>query len=311
MSSDQPSSQTVRPTWHTTSRPDPNSASSGAGSVQLGSSPGSSGGAGAAPRRGVGVVQRLRELRRVVLGPVCAFTTVVAGWWLAVESFDIEAFFLPAPPQVAAALAQHRGYLLVEAWVTLGHTLGGFAAAAAAGALVALALVASDRVRQATFPLLVALQAVPKVAVAPLLVVWLGFGPGPKIVLVTLLCFFPVLVNTLAGLSTIPAEAEELARSLAASRWQTLTKLRIWYALPQMFVGLKVAISLALIGAVVAQITTPNAGLGAIIVRSGQAADTPLAFAAITLLAVIGISLYYTLVGLERLAVPWARATTA
>jgi NitT/TauT family transport system permease protein len=160
-------------------------------------------------------------------------------------------------------------------------------------------------------PLLVAVQAVPKVAIAPLLIVWMGFGPSSKIVLVTLLCFFPVVVSTMAGLAATPSELVELARSLEGSRPRTFVKVRIPWALPQVFTGLKLAGSLALIGAVVAQITTPNAGLGAVIVRSGQSADTPLAFAAITLLAAIGISLFYSLVGLERLLLPWARATTA
>jgi NitT/TauT family transport system permease protein len=243
--------------------------------------------------------------------PLGTFVVVIAGWWIAVRLLDVPAFLLPAPPEIVAALAEHHAYLLRHAGQTLGHALGGFGIAAAAGVAVAMLLATSAWVRGSVFPLLVALQAVPKVAVAPLLVVWLGFGPSSKVALVVLLCFFPVVVNTGAGLSSIPAELAELARSLTASRWRALIKLRLPWAMPYLFTGLKVAISLALIGAVVAELTTPNAGLGTIILRSGQAANGALAFAAVTLLAGIGIVLYYSVVLAERRLLPWARATTA
>lgn len=242
--------------------------------------------------------------------PLGTSVVAVAGWWLAVRLLDVPSFMLPAPPEVAAAMAEHRAHLLRHAGQTLGHALGGFGIAAGGGVAVATVLAASGRLRESIFPLLVALQAVPKVAIAPLLVVWLGFGPSSKVALVVLLCFFPVVVNTGAGLAATPTELTELARSLTASRRQTLLKVRLPSAMPYLFTGLKIAVSLALIGAVVAELTTPNAGLGTIILRSGQAADTALGFAAVTLLAGIGIALYYSLVLAERRLLPWARATT-
>lgn len=242
--------------------------------------------------------------------PLGTAVVAVGAWWLAVRLLRVPPFILPGPPDVAAALAEHRVYLLRHAGQTIGHALGGFGIAAGGGAAVAMVLAVSGRLRQAVFPLLVALQAVPKVAIAPLLVVWLGFGPSSKVALVALLAFFPVVVNTGAGLAATPSELTELARSLTASRRQTLVKVRLPAALPYLFAGLKVAVSLALIGAVVAELTTPNAGLGTIILRSGQAADTALGFAAVTLLAGIGITLYYGLVLAERRLLPWARATT-
>lgn len=253
----------------------------------------------------------LRLWPRKVLRPVAAFAVVIATWWLAVPVFDIQPFLLPAPAEVVGALAEHRAYLMSNAGATLRHALGGFGIATGAAVTVAMLLAAAAWVRDSVFPLLVALQAVPKVAIAPLLVVWLGFGPSGKIALVALLCFFPIVVNTAAGLNSTPAELVELTRSLSASRWQTLVKVRVPWAIPQMFTGLKVAISLALIGSVVAELTTPNSGLGAIILRSGQAANTALAFAAVTWLAGIGIGLFYSLALAERLLLPWARATTA
>jgi NitT/TauT family transport system permease protein len=242
--------------------------------------------------------------------PLAAVAVLVGLWWTGVVAFDVATFLLPSPADIAGAFARHGAYLARESLTTIGHTVGGFGLAVAAGLVVAVSLAAWPPLREAALPLLVAVQAVPKVAVAPLLIIWLGFGPYSKIALVALLCFFPVVVAALAGLTATPAELIELARSLSASRWQTFTRIRIPHALPQIFTGLRVAISLALIGAVVAQLTNPNAGLGAVIVLSRQSADTPLAFAAITLLAAIGISLYYPLTALERLLLPWARATT-
>jgi NitT/TauT family transport system permease protein len=148
---------------------------------------------------------------------------------------------------------------------------------------------------------------VPKVALAPLLVVWLGFGPQPKILMVILICFFPVVVATMAGLTSTPTELGDLVRSLSASWLQTYVKVRLPWALPQIFVGLKVAISLAVIGAVVAEISSPQHGLGAVIVLSGSSVDTPLAFAAITLLALMSVALFYLVVVIERLLLPWAK----
>jgi NitT/TauT family transport system permease protein len=229
-------------------------------------------------------------------------------WWAATKVFDIRPFFLPAPPDIVASFREYPGYLFRETLVTLAETLIGFGIAVAGGLVISIVLAASRTIERATLPLLVALNSVPKVAVAPLLVVWLGFGYQPKIVMVLLICFFPVVVATMSGLTSTPAELSELARSLSASWWQSYLKVRLRWAMPQIFVGLKVAISLAVIGAVVAEINSSQRGLGAVIVNSGYASDTPLAFAAITLLAVLSVALFYLLAGLERLLLPWARA---
>jgi NitT/TauT family transport system permease protein len=242
--------------------------------------------------------------------PIIGVVGTVGLWWAIVVGFHIRSFFVPAPPDIVAAFRQQPDYLLRETWGTLSETLIGFAVAAASGLLIAVALAASRTIERATLPLFVALNSVPKVAIAPLLVVWLGFGPRPKIVLVALICFFPVVVSTMAGLASTPAEFSDLVRSLSASWWQTYVKVRLPWALPQIFVGLKVAISLAVVGAVVAEISNPNHGLGAVIVLSGASFDTPLAFAAIALLALISVALFYLVVGIERLLLPWAKEIT-
>jgi NitT/TauT family transport system permease protein len=174
-----------------------------------------------------------------------------------------------------------------------------------------VALTAFRVVERALFPLLVAANAVPKIAVAPLLIVWLGFGSVPKIVMVFLISFFPVVVAAASGLASMPAELGELARSLSASRRQTFVKLRIPWALPQIFIGLKVGITLAVVGAVVGEFSGGDQGLGYVIVASGSSADTALAFAAMTLLALMSVTLFYAVSATERLLLPWAREVTA
>ncbi|GAA3294927.1 MULTISPECIES: ABC transporter permease [Dactylosporangium] len=243
--------------------------------------------------------------------PLLGAVVAVGLWWGATALFGIRSFFLPSPPDVVAAFREQPEYLLKEAWATLEMTGLGFLIALAAGLLMAMLLTMSRAVERATLPLLVALNSIPKVALAPLLIVWLGYGPGPKLVMIVLISFFPILVAAAAGLSSTPADLGELAKSLSASWWQAYLKVRLPWALPQVFVGLKLGISLAVIGAVVAEISSPNGGLGSVVVLSGASLDTPLAFAAITLLAILSIVLFYLVVGLERLLLPWARAITA
>jgi NitT/TauT family transport system permease protein len=245
-----------------------------------------------------------------VLLPIVGTVGAIALWWGITIVFDIDSFFLPAPPDVIEALSRDPVYLLKESWNTLYEILVGFAIALAAGLVIAVLLAAVRMVERATMPLFVALNSVPKAAIAPLLVVWLGFGTKPKIVMVVLICFFPIVVSTMAGLNSTPSEFSELGRSMSVSWWQMFVKVRLRWALPQMFVGLKVAITLAVVGAIVAEIANPGVGLGSVIVLSGSSADTPMAFACIALLAVISVALFYTISALERLTVPWAREIT-
>jgi NitT/TauT family transport system permease protein len=239
--------------------------------------------------------------------PLLGAGIVVALWWLATIVLDIQPFILPAPPDITETFFRLPGYLLGQTWTTLVETLAGFGLAVVGGLLVAMALTAFKFVERALFPLLVAANAVPKIAIAPLLIVWLGFGAGPKIVMVFLISFFPIVVATVSGLASMPAELGELARSLSASRRQAFVKLRIPWALPQVFIGLKVGITLAVVGAVVGEFSGGDKGLGYVIVASGSSADTALAFAAMTLLAVMSVTLFYLVAAAERLLLPWAR----
>jgi NitT/TauT family transport system permease protein len=235
---------------------------------------------------------------------------LVGLWWSATVVFGIRPLLVPAPPQVLDAFGRLPSHLLRQTGYTLAETMVGFTVAAVGGTVLAVLLTGSQVVQRAIMPWVVAVNAVPKVALTPLLVVWLGFGMRPKVALVILICFFPVVVSTMAGLSSTPADLAELARSLSASGWHTFIKIRLPWALPQVVVGLKVAISLALVGAVVGEIQNPDHGLGAVILSAGTSADTPLAYAAIALLGALGLGLFYLIVVLERTLLPWARETT-
>lgn len=242
--------------------------------------------------------------------PVIALVVFVAVWWLATIVFHISSFLLPSPLDIVQSFLRTPGYLLRETGTTLEETLLGYAIAAAGGLLIAVLLTASESMQRAMLPVLVGFNAVPKIAVAPLLVVWMGFDRSPKVVMVVLISFFPVVVSSMSGLASTPADLGELARSLSASRRQTFLKVRLPWALPQVFVGLKVAITLAVIGAVVGEFSGGNAGLGYVITVSGASADTPLAFAAIALLAIISIGLFYLVAALEHVLLPWVRETS-
>jgi NitT/TauT family transport system permease protein len=240
--------------------------------------------------------------------PIFGTLATVLLWWLVVEVFDIQSYIVPTPREVAAAFFRLPGYLLRNAWITLQETLLGFVLTVVTGMVIGTVLATSRLVEQALYPVLVALNAVPKLAFAPLLIVWMGFGPGPKVLMVFLMCFFPVVLATCTGLTSTPADLVELARSLSASRWQTFVKVRLKSALPQIFVGFKTAMPLAVIGALVGELFGATAGLGFVIQNTGP--DTALAFAATALLALMSILLFYTLVATERLMLPWVRETT-
>ncbi|MGW4464081.1 ABC transporter permease [Micromonospora sp. NPDC004704] len=242
--------------------------------------------------------------------PLLGAVGAIGAWWGTTIVFDIRSFFLPSPPQIVDRFLEQPEYLMREAWATLVGTLAGYGIAVVFALILALVLAAAPALERATLPLLITLNSVPKVAIAPLLVLWLGYGPKPKIFLAALICFFPLVVSAMSGLASTPTELTELARSLSASWWRTYRKFRIPWALPQIFVGLKVAISLAPIGAVVAEVYNPDRGLGAVVALSTASADTPLAFAAIALLALLSVALYYLVVAVETLLLPWARDTT-
>ncbi|MEN3304231.1 MAG: NitT/TauT family transport system permease protein [Micromonosporaceae bacterium] len=256
--------------------------------------------------------RRWRDLGRgraaTVLLPVLGCLLLVVVWWVVVAAFAIQSYVLPTPPSVLSAFWQAHGDLLAQSAYTLLEVLEGYAMAVVVAALIALAVRASPIVGKAVYPLVLAFNSVPKIAVAPLLVVWLGYGTLPKAMMVFLICFFPIVISAVAGLASTPAELVDLGMSLEARPWKAFVKIRLPNALPEVFVGLKVAMTLAVIGAVVAEYQgSTTAGLGFVLTSSSGQGNTALAFAAVVMLSLMSILLYYSLVLLERLLLPWAR----
>jgi NitT/TauT family transport system permease protein len=243
--------------------------------------------------------------------PMLGLVVAIGGWWLATALFAIPEVVLPPPQKVLSAFLTLPGHLLAQTWATTLETLVGFGLSMVAGVLIGVAIASSRVVERMFSPLLVAFNAVPKVALAPLLVAGLGFGQKPILVMIFMVCFFPIVLSTATGLTTTPADLAELVRSLDASRWQAFAKVRLPAALPQIFVGLKVAMPLAMIGAVIGEFQAGEGGLGTVIVETSGMGDSATAFAAIVLLALASIVLYYALVAVERRLLPWVRETTS
>lgn len=258
----------------------------------------------ARPRR---QVRGLADKASVVLLPLLACVGIVVAWHYSTIVFGWEEFIVPKPRDVLDAVNDQRSYLPHQFWVTLLETLEGYGLAIGIGVPLAVAIAYSKIFERTIYPILLAVNAVPKIAIAPILIIWMGLGQGPKVVMVFLVCFFPIVLSTATGLGATPPELKELIRSLSASPLQAFVKVRFPAALPHVFVGLKVAISLAVIGAVIGEFVGASEGLGYVIVASGNNANTALAFGAMVLLSVMSIALFYAIVIVERLLVPWAR----
>lgn len=247
---------------------------------------------------------------RTLLGwllPLATLAVLVLAWHVATRVFDWPRWLVPSPVDVSRALGDERSVLPGHFKTTLLETLGGFGLAILIGIPLAILIAYSRLLERTIYPVLLALNAVPKIAIAPILVLWMGFGAGPKIMITFLLCIFPIVISTATGIKATPAEFMELIRSLSASPAQVFLKVRFPAALPHVFVGLKVAISLAVIGAVIGEFVGAESGLGHVIIASGSNVNTSLAFAAMVLLGIMSIVLFYALVALERVVVPWAR----
>ena len=242
--------------------------------------------------------------------PALGGLAVLVIWSLGTVVFHVSSFVLPAPWDVIGAFWELPGFMLLQAWTTLFETLVGFGGAVIAALLIALVVTSWRPLDRMVMPVMVVINSVPKLAVAPLLVIWMGFGPLPKIVMVGVISFFPILLAAAAGLKSTPGDLNELARSLSASHLERFLKVRLPWALPQIFTGLKVGISLAVIGAVVAELSGSTAGLG-FVVSNSSTTSTAQAFAAVVLLSIESLGLFYLVSGLEKLLLPWVKATTA
>ena len=212
---------------------------------------------------------------------------------------------VPAPTQVAEALWEDRDLLAENGWVTLQELLAGVVLSVALGAGFAVAMHLSDTLRRAFYPLLVASQTIPIVAIAPVLLIWLGFGIGPTLAVIVLICFFPVTVNTLDGLRSVDAAAIRMMRTLDAGRAAILRRLELPAALPQFFSGAKIAVAFAAIGAVFGEYISAEEGLGVVIKEAQAQLLTARVFAAVVVLSAFAIGLFGLLSLLERRYAWW------
>ncbi|MEA3393020.1 MAG: ABC transporter permease [Pseudomonadota bacterium] len=227
---------------------------------------------------------------------------LLALWEAAVPAFRFSALVLPAPSAIGAAL--WRGFATGYFWPHIGQTLLELALGLGLGVLLGFAggvlLGESAALRRVLMPYVVTSQVIPKLALVPLFIVWLGFGTAPTVLITALICFFPLLENTLTAVAQVDAARLELFRMLGASRWRTLWRLKIPAALPTILAGLRVAVVLALVGAVVGEFIGASRGLGALIIASQASMDTALMFAALVLITGIGLLLYEAALLLER-----------
>ena len=230
---------------------------------------------------------------------------VAAQWDLLADLLSIEDFLIPAPTEIAETLWLERSLLAEDAWVTLREVVLGFALALVAGLALAIAIHLSETARRALYPLLVASQTVPIVVIAPVLVVWFGFGIVPKLLIIALICFFPITVNAFDGLRSVDPELLKMMRTLGASRLQILRRAELPWAMPFAFSGAKIAIAVAVIGAVFAEWAGSDSGLGHLILVSSGELSTSLTFAAIVVLSAIAISLFALLSLIERQVIDW------
>jgi len=249
-------------------------------------------------------------MRRVLL-PIVALAALVALWQVAAssgllaEAFNVESFLVPSPAEIASALWENRALIAENAWVTLQEILLGFLCGLAVGLAFGFLLRPFETLRLSFHPLIVGSQAIPIIVFAPILVVWFGYGIGPKLAVVALVCFFPIAVATADGLRSVDPEAAKMMRSLDASRSQLLWRLEAPSALPFTFSGAKIGVTFAPIAAVFGEWVGADSGLGHLILQDNAQLETARVFAAAFVLSAMAIALYGLLALAERRVVTW------
>jgi len=251
---------------------------------------------------------RTRKGKRFLVAlwpPALLLAVVFVIWWFVAAREYVPNYLVPRPAQVFDTMRDQWRMLAHHTWVTLYETLLGFVLAVALGLGTAVLIAYSRSMDKAIYPLVLFAQVVPKVAIAPLLMVWFGNGLKPKVILAVLIAFFPVVISGVAGLRSTDPELLDLSATMGGSRWQTFRKIRFPIALPHLMSGVKVAVTLAVVGAVVGEFVSAGEGLGyELLVANGQL-DAPLLFAALILMSVLGIVLFVLVDVAEALLIPW------
>lgn len=254
---------------------------------------------------------RLARGAREVLVPVAALALLVLAWEASVHAFKIPVYLLPAPSVIWRDCVAIAGSIAWHTYATMVTIMLGFVASIVVSLPLAMLLTSSPTVANAVYPILVFTQSIPKVALAPILVVMLGANELPRVVITFLVAFFPLVIAMATGFLSVPPELIELGKSYKASRLRELYRIRLPYAVPFIFGGLKVAITLAVVGAIVAEFVNADRGLGYLIITSTAFFKVPVAFGAVILLSLIGILLFQAVVVIERVFFPWSSSVEA
>ena len=256
-----------------------------------------------------GIADANTQPHRKFIGDWIYPTTAIIGlfvlWDLAIRIFAIRSFVLPSPAEVFISLIRDWGELGPNLLFTVYEILAGFALSVVFGTGIAVAIISWRPFEKAIYPLLVGSQMIPKVAIAPLFVIWFGFGIEPKILVAFLIAFFPMVISTVIGLRSIEVEKLYLARSMGASGLQTFLKIKLPNAMPTIFGGLKLSITAAVIGAIVGEFIGADKGIGRVLLIANGELETDLLFAGILLLSVTGVILFLIIDGLERWTIRW------
>ncbi len=234
-----------------------------------------------------------------------AMTIVIWEAWVWID--DTPAWFLPAPSAIAAEAASSRALLWQHTWTTLQEVLVGYLIALVVGIATALLIAMSSIAERTIYPLIVASQAIPIIALAPILLIWFGFGMTPKVIVVVLLCYFPIAVNMADGLRSADVDALNLLRSMGASRWQIMRIVRVPSSLPYLISGARVAAAVAVIGAIVGEWVGASSGLGYLMTRAASQFLTARLFAAVAISGIIGVALFVIVALVGRMLTPWSR----
>jgi NitT/TauT family transport system permease protein len=222
-----------------------------------------------------------------------------------VRLLGIKEYLLPPPTKVWSEFLKRFDIVMGGAWVTTTEILAGYLLAVVVSVPLALSIAYSRFMEQAIYPVIVFLQIIPKIAIAPLFIIWFGFGFTPKLLLVFLLSFFPIVVSSIVGFKSVDPDVMDFARTTGASGWRLFLKIRLPQALPHIFTGLKVGAALSATAAVVAEFVASDKGLGYLLLQYNGQLETPMVFAIVVLLSLIGLAVYYAVEIIERLAIPW------
>jgi NitT/TauT family transport system permease protein len=243
--------------------------------------------------------------QRTTIAPIVALLLMFVVWEAVARLGRIPEYLLPTPSSVFEYTFGNFGLFIPHAWSTIQSTLLGFAFSVVFGIGLSMLIVWSRTFEDAVYPLVVMTQVIPKVAIAPLLIVYLGFGQEPKIFLAFLISFFPMVINTTLGMKSVSTELLDLLTTLKATKWQVMRKVRLMRAIPFIVDGAKISITLAVIGAIVGEFASGNLGLGYLIASASSSLNTVLGFSALLVLTVIGIVLFEVIHLGGRLLTPW------